>query len=392
MNRIKKIFSIALVSVLILVILDIFVNIIIINSVRNTDYNHFNEVTNETLLAINDEINSMSLEEKVGQMFIVKPETFSTGGPVTNFSQLDTELMEKYNIGGMVMFETNIITPDQISSLNSGLKNFDNSIFLCIGEEGGEHSKIANTKSFPDELVKNMSEIGNSNNPKEAYRAGDTIGNYLYKYNFNVNFAPVCDVYLNDKNTVIMKRSFGSDPEIVSKMSANFMQGLHNHKILATAKHFPGYGSSSTNSQIGLPISNSTMEDLNTIELIPFENLIKNNVDFIMTSLVIYPNLSDKDLPATINPDIITGILKNKLGYKGIIITEALDTGVFAYNYDNADIAVQSVIAGNDILLMPPDFFEAYDAIIDAVNNGTISEERINESVRKILLAKSKIL
>lgn len=392
MQRTKKIILIAATILLVILIIDIFANILIINNTRNHKNNSFNSVTPETLAEIDETIANMTLEEKVGQMFIVTPEVFSSGGPVTNFSQLDHELMNKYNIGGLVMFEKNIVTPDQIKSLNSQLQDFDNSLLICIGEEGGEYTRIAKSKTFPDDIVENMSAIGQSNDSKNALNAGETIGDYLYKYGFNVDFAPVCDIYLNEKNIVIANRSFGSNPDLVSKMAGNFMEGLHNNGILATAKHFPGYGSSSTNSYEGLPVSNSTREELENIELVPFKNLIKNDVDFIMTGLVLYPNVSDKNLPAAINPDIVTGILKEDLGYTGVIMTEALDTGVFAHSYNSADIAVQAVLAGNDILLMPEDFFEAYNAIITAVNNGTITEERIDESVRKILIAKSKIM
>ncbi len=360
---------------------------------NKTDYvqsNSFNDVTDETIEQIANEVDNMTLEEKVGQMFIIEPEVLSLGFPVTNISQIDIEKMQQYNIGGFIMRQNNIITPNQITTLNNDLKAIDSSLFISVSEEGGEHTKIANIKSFPVELEQNMSELGLNKSTKQTYESGYNIGNYLHEYGFNLNFAPVCDLYLNPDNTLIEKRTFGSDPQTVGKLANGYKNGLNDNKVFATAKHFPGYGNVSQETFEGFAVSYSDDELLHN-ELIPFQYLIDNNVNFIMTSLAMYPNLSDKNLPAALNPDIVNDILIEDLGYEGIIITDALNHGAFSYNFQDGKGAVEAIIAGNDIILMPTNFYESYDAIIDAVHDGTLSEERIDKSVTKILIAKSKI-
>ncbi len=340
---------------------------------------------------INDIISNMSIEQKVGQMFIITPETFSNNSAVTAYSEINTKLIKQYNIGGFIMTSRNIITPNQITDLNNELKQFDNSLFICVNEEGGEISTIANVRSFPVQVFENMSSVGLNGTQQRAITIGDSIGQYLHQYGFNVNFAPNCDALLFSDKNIVANHSFGDDPKVVSKMTEGILEGLHNNGILGTAKHFPGYGNVSNDTFGGFPISYTTKSQLNDIEILPFKNIIKNDVDFIMTSNAIYPNLSNEDLPATLNKEIIN-ILKQDLDYEGIIITGALNNGAISNRLQTNDDLLLPVLAGNDIMLMPEDFYRSYDALVDAVKTGKIPEERINESVFKILKAKSRAL
>ncbi len=343
------------------------------------------EVTMEDF--IKDKISNMTLEEKIGQMFIVVPETFSNSTTVTKASQLDTKAMKEYNIGGVILFTKNIETPKQITELNKGLNQvFDNNkLFIAVDEEGGQVARISNNSNFPDKRIENMNEVQDSS---RAYEIGDTIGAYLQKYGFNLNFAPVCDVLINSQNTVVKKRSFSSNAEVVSEMANNVLNGLHNNNILASAKHFPGHGSTVEDTHYGFAISNSTIEEMEEVELLPFVELIENQVDMVMISHVIYPNLSEEETPATLNYDITTEILKNKLEYDGVIITDGMNMGAIVNNYSVEESTVMSVKAGVDIVLMPSNFYVAYESLINAVGDGEISEERIDESVTKILRLK----
>ncbi len=345
------------------------------------------EITDEY---IEELVNGMTLEEKVGQMFIVVPETFSQYSEVTDINQLDIEEVEKYNIGGFILFTKNINNPTQLTDLTENLADINEEIgmFISTDEEGGQVGRISNNSNFPDKSFPNMNEIGATEDYGAALVIGDTIGKYLSKYGVNLNFAPVCDVLLNQENTVVSKRSFSSDANVVAGMSLNVMKGLKSNNILACAKHFPGHGNTSLDTHDGFATSNATLEEMKSSELIPFVHMIENDVDMIMISHVIYPNLSSEQVPATLNYDIITGLLKEDLGYKGVVITDGMNMGAISNNYSVSNSTVKAVKAGVDIVLMPSDFYIAYNSVIDAVSNGEISEERINKSVTKILKLK----
>ncbi len=323
-------------------------------------------------------------------MFIVAPETFSNYSTVTNFSQLDSEKIIKYNVGGFILFSKNIENPSQIKTFTSNISNVNENykMFISIDEEGGQVARISNNKNFPEEKIENMNVVGANGDFSRAYEIGDTIGQYLEKYGFNLNFAPVGDVLLNEENKVVSKRSFGSEGSVVAKMSLNVMLGLRQNNILAVAKHFPGHGNTALDTHYGFATSNATVEEMNGSELTPFKEMIKKDVDMIMISHVIYPKLSTEEVPATLNYDIITKLLKNDLGYKGVVITDGMNMGAIAKNYSVEDSSVRAIKAGVDILLMPTDFYKAYSSIIEAVKVGDISEEQINKSVEKIMKLK----
>lgn len=339
---------------------------------------------------INEIIDNMTLEQKIGQMFIVAPETFSSYGTVTVENQLDAEKIKKYNIGGFVLFSKNILNPNQLISLTSYINDINEEIkpFISIDEEGGQVARISNNPNFPDKKIEDMSDIGKNKDYSRAYEVGDTIGKYLNEYGFNMDFAPVCDVYLNNNNSVVNKRSFGNDSELVSKMSLNVMLGLRDNNIISSAKHFPGHGNTSLDTHNGFATNNATLEEMTNTELIPFKNMIDNNIDTIMVSHVIYPSLSEEKTPATLNYDIVTNLLKNEMNYTGVVITDAMNMGAIVNNYNVKESTLKAVNAGIDIILMPADFYEAYDSLLVAVKNGEISEERIDESLYKILKLK----
>lgn len=336
----------------------------------------------------------MTLEEKVAQMFIVRPETITTANPATSVSDF-LPALQQYSVGGIILFAKNLVDPAQTLQLNTQLQQVAASTyqglpyFLCVDEEGGTVARLANNKAFTDiRKTPSMLELaGSQNAPEAVYNAAAYIGSYLKQYGFNTDFAPDADVYLNPENTVIGSRSFGSDPETVATLAAQYAAGLHSAGIKACYKHFPGHGNTAGDSHLGYVY---TDKDINGIlpELLPFASGVSNGVDFIMTGHIATPNITGNNLPASLQPALVTGILRNQWQYHGLIITDGMDMGAIVKQFGTGQAAVMAIQAGNDIILTPDNFYTAYDAVLAAVRDGTIPEEQINASVLRIIRAK----
>ncbi len=238
------------------------------------------------------------------------------------------------------------------------------------------------------EDVGNISEIGASGNCDLAYQAGSTIGAYLSALGFNLDFAPVADVWSNKKNTVVKYRSPGSDPELVRDMVIAQIEGFKEQGILCAVKHFPGHGSTSEDSHNGAAVVERTLQELFECDLIPFKGAVQAGVPFVMVGHLSLPKVVEEDVPAVFSKEIITDILRGELGFCGIVITDALDMGAVTDYYSSAQAAVMAVAAGADMLLMPEDFVAAYEGVLNAVQRGELTQERIDESVRRILKVK----
>lgn len=341
-------------------------------------------------------LTQMSLEDKVAQMFVTFLDSFAETENVTEADARLKEQFFKYPVGGILMMKNNIETPEQITELNKQLKQISCERtglypFLCIDEEGGMVTRIAKNSEFPVTDVGDMSEIGATGDPTEAYQVGTTIGSYLKEYQFNVDFAPDADVLVNPDNEVIGKRSFGSDESSVSKMVTQEIKGLHQENICTAAKHFPGHGATEEDSHQGFAYSERTLEQIRECELLPFQAAIREGTEFVMVGHISYPEITGDDEPASLSQYMITDLLRNEMKYNGIVITDAMNMGAISQNYSSGEATVKAVQAGVDIILEPADFMESYHALFDAVEDGTISEERIDESVRRILKVKSNL-
>ncbi len=343
-------------------------------------------------------LNSMTLEEKVGQLFIIRPDQLeinlsledihndSKVPGVKNLTALMLATLKKYPAGGFVFFGKNIKSPKQLKNFIQELKNASKvSPIMAIDEEGGQITRIAKKKSFNVPKYKTMEAIGKTGDPQKAYDAAKTIASYLKEYGFTLNFAPVADINTNPQNIIIGSRAFGSDPELVSKMVSAYLDGLHSQGILGNIKHFPGHGDTTNDTHSGYVAINKTWDELLQAELIPFCDNFKKT-DAVMIAHITLQNITHDNLPATLSKEFITGKLKNELGYNGLIITDALNMKAIRENYSSAEAATLAFEAGCDILLMPYDYREAFDALLNAVKSGRISEERLNKSVLKILL------
>ncbi len=335
--------------------------------------------------SIEEQITKLSLEEKIGQLVIV-----GVDGYLSN--ENSRQLIEKYHVGGFILFKRNIQNSNQMLSLLNSLKetNAVNKLplFLSIDEEGGRISRM------PDEFLKLPSnqKIGERNNEFISYQVGTILGEQLKMYGFNMDFAPVLDIYSNPKNLVIGDRSFGSEPNIVTRLGIQTMMGLQSQDIISVVKHFPGHGDTSEDSHKRLPVVNSDLKRLKSFELIPFNAAIENNAEVIMIAHILLPKI-DAENPASMSKTIISEVLRKNMNFNGVVITDDFTMGAIENNYDIGKAAVKSIQAGSDIVLVCHDFYKqesVIKAIQDAVLNGQISIERINQSVSRIMSLKQK--
>ncbi|WP_202709733.1 beta-N-acetylhexosaminidase [Sporosalibacterium faouarense] len=334
---------------------------------------------------ITELIKTMTLDEKIGQMVILGFEGDSLNEDVKS-------LINQYKVGGFILFKRNVENSNQLLSLLNSLKetNSDNKIplFLAVDEEGGKVSRM------PDELIDlpNSNVVGESKNNEFAINLGRILGQQLQSFGFNLDFAPVLDVNSNPNNPVIGVRSLSSNPQVVGELGVEIMNGIKEKGIIPVVKHFPGHGDTSVDSHLGLPKVNKDLSSLRQLELIPFKEAIENDVDTIMIAHILFPEL-DPNYPASLSERLVTDLLRKEMGYKGVVITDDLTMGAIKDNYSINDAAVKAILAGGDIVLVCHEYeneITAIDSLKEAVVNGIITEERIDESVYRILKLKNK--
>lgn len=331
-------------------------------------------------------LSNMSLSDMVYQMMFVTPESITGMGTVVQAGDKTKEAVKKYPVGGLIYFTNNFENRKQTIDMIKKTQEYSAvPLFIGVDEEGGIVSRLGKKTEMGTTKHPPMQTIGETGDPQKAYEVGKTLAEELKELGFNVDFAPDADVLVNSDNTEIGTRSFGSNPELVATMVQSLVKGLEENGISSTLKHFPGHGSTYVNSHTGYSESKRTIDELRECELIPFISGIEAGADFIMISHMTPVNITEEKVPCSISKEIITDILIDELGYNGIIITDSLSMGAVTEEYTAGDAAVRAVKAGVDMILMTPDVKKAHDAIVKAVNDGDISEERIKTSVRKIL-------
>lgn len=338
----------------------------------------------------------LTLEQRVAQMFMITPDALTGVSGATRAGDSTRAAFAQYPVGGLVYMSANLTGPDQTTEMLSNMKNFSQDtvglpIFLGVDEEGGTVTRIASNQEFGVTDVGNMSAVGASGDAQNAYNAGSTIGTYLNNLGFNMDFAPVADVLSNPDNAVVKDRSFGSDSQLVADMVCAEMNGLNEHQIAPVIKHFPGHGATSGDSHDGVVTIEKSLDELMANELIPFQQAINSGASFVMVGHISVPAITGDNTPASLSNAMVTGVLRDQMGFHGVVITDAMNMGAITAGYSSADAAVAAINAGVDIILMPDDFKGAYQGVLDAVANGTISEERINESAARIIKAKLMI-
>lgn len=334
---------------------------------------------------IKELIDSMSINEKIGQLMII-------GFNGTSVDENLNDLVKNSYIGGVILFKDNVESLDGVTELINNIKllNIENKIplFISVDEEGGVVSRI------PNEFFKLPSSlsIGAYNNENMSYKVGEIIAQELKLMGYNMDYAPVLDVLSNPNNTVIGSRAFGRDVDTVSNLGVSVMKGISENNVISVVKHFPGHGDTSVDSHYGLPLVEKSLEELKELEFIPFQEAINNGADAIMVSHILLQNI-DSENPATMSKKIVSNILRNEMNFDGVVISDDMTMAAIMDNYDIGEASVKAINAGVDIILVCHGYdneMKVLNSIIEAVNSGEITEERLNESVYRILSLKNK--
>jgi len=342
------------------------------------------------------DLQNMTIEEKVGQLFFVRAEALQqqyagkdiewAKQGVTRVSLDIHKTLQKYPVGGVVIFGKNIVKPEQTKRLIRDLRKASpEPLFIAVDEEGGRVARLGNTPALQVPYVGNACRVNSS---LRAYVNGHRIGKYLREYDIDINFAPVADVLLNKDNQLMATRSFGAEPQQCGSFSRAYINGLHDYAIMSTVKHFPGLGGNEADSHLGLSQSNLSLADLESTEFISFKQALAAS-DAVMVAHLSLPKVSG-ELPASLSKTIITDLLKNKLGYKGLVFTDSLAMGAIVNYYGPVEAPIKALEAGADVLLMPQNLAKAYTGVLKAVKDGRIAQERLDEAVGKILAYKKK--
>ena len=354
----------------------------------------FNEVASQTsadpLLVLGDEYqmkwvdsvySSMTLNQKVGQLFVVQ--AVSNKG-ISHKTKILDEITSN-GVGGIIFSNGSAEKQVELTNLYQDMSNIP--LLIGMDAEWGLSMRLDSTFSFPWNMT-----LGAISDNELIKHVGNRIAAHCKRIGVNFNFAPVVDINTNPKNPIIGNRSFGESMQNVSSKSLNYMIGQQQMNVLSSAKHFPGHGDTSTDSHKSLPIINHKKERILNVELKPFENLINNGLESVMIAHLEVPSLEKtRGLPSTLSFAIVTELLRNRLGFKGLIITDALEMKGLSSFKSKGNLDMLAFKAGNDILLMSENVSKGISSIINEYNTGSITEERLSYSVKKILKAKYKV-
>lgn len=349
---------------------------------------------------------SMTLEEKVGQLFFIRPDSLDEtltqdeiddpgAAGVRELTDAMREALAKYPVGGVALFRKNITDPDQLTGYIADLQAASNvPLFVGVDEEGGAVSRLANHPAFVTPQYQSAAAVGEQGEAA-ALEMGQSIGQYLKQYGFNVDFAPVADVNSNPDNPVIGTRAFSDDANAVTALAAAMGQGLRGEGILPVFKHFPGHGDTAEDSHFGLATVHKTRAELEACEWLPYgygtqPPLAPGSYAVMVGHLAVPEITGDDTTPATMSAAIVTDILKNEL-YDPLVITDSLAMQAITDAYTPGEAAVGALQAGCDILLMPAGLGEVFDGVVAAAQDGTLPAARLDESVEKILRYKQAL-
>ncbi len=357
---------------------------------------------------IADAIASMSLEQKAAQLLAPTPEgllgaldvdtsasdSYGEKG-VTSVGDDLRDALSTYPVGGLCLFGANITGADQTRKLLSDLTEATKGVgagipaIISVDEEGGPLvARVANSGYFDVEKFPAMATLEKAGDSSKAQHVGQTIGKYLHELGFSMDLAPVADVLTNPDNTVIGTRSFGDDPDLVASMVEAEVQGFAEAGMACCAKHFPGHGDTVGDSHTGKATSTRSREELESCELVPFRAAIKAGVPAIMVGHIGVPAITGDDVPATLSPELIDGLLRKELGFDGLVVSDSMAMAAIGNDYHSDAAAVGFLKAGGDLVLGPNSLPVAYKGILDAVKNGDLTEDRVDQSLTRILKVK----
>ncbi|WP_258166507.1 beta-N-acetylhexosaminidase [Paenibacillus sp. PCH8] len=346
---------------------------------------HAQDEAQEELDPVQEQLNGLTLEEKIGQMILA-------GVQGTTLDDQAKQMITDQKVGGIIFYANNVTTLEGTAKFVQSIKKANQAnpvpIFMSVDQEGGKVSRMPeNVESIPSN-----GKVGQTKDSALAETMGELLARQVKLAGFNVDFAPVLDINSNPKNPVIGDRSFGSSADLVSRLGIAELKGLRSEGVIPVVKHFPGHGDTSVDSHLDLPVVNKTEKQLAKLEWIPFQAAVKEQVEAVMVAHILFPKL-DKDHPASLSDVIIGEHLRGKLKYDGVVITDDLSMGAIAKNYTLDEAAIATVQAGSDILLVAHSYDSAktiFDTLMNAVNSGKISKSRIDESVYRILALKQQ--
>lgn len=346
-------------------------------------------------------LEQMTLREKVGQLFFVRPDALDpTQTPeqiedpdaagVTALTPSMEEMLAQYPVGGVVLFGKNLTDPDQLTDFSAALRSAGRvPLLLSVDEEGGAVARLAGNDAFHLPTYESAAAVG-AQGTQAVTGMSATIGGYLAGFGIGLDFAPVADVNTNPDNPVIGSRAFSQDPNLAAAAVAAAVEGFHSAGVACTLKHFPGHGDTAADSHDGAVTTLKNWEELRDCELQPFVAGIAAGADAVMAGHINTPNATDDGLPASLSHTMLTDRLRGELGFDGVILTDSLSMGAITDRYTPGEAALLALDAGADILLMPEDLAQAFEAVETAVETGRLEESRLDQSVARILQLKTR--
>lgn len=352
---------------------------------QTEDSQETTEVTEEEKPSLVDEtLAGMTLHEKVCQMMFVTPEELTGEDGVTVAGDATRQALENYPVGGIVYFAKNLESQDQVKEMIDNSQKYSSiGLFVATDEEGGVVNRLMDTVGTT--YIGSMYYYKDDGD-ETAYENAYTIANDMSAPGFNLDFAPVADVWSNPDNTVIGERAYSDDYAQAAELVGNAVKGFNDGGVMCTLKHFPGHGDTAEDSHYSSAYVHRTKEEIMADEMQPFRSGIEAGAEFVMVGHLIVPDIDE--VPATLSYKIATGILRDELKFEGVAITDSFEMESIADNYSVDDAVVMSVKAGMDMILQPKDMASAVNSIEQAVADGELSEDRIDESVRRILTLK----
>jgi len=337
-------------------------------------------------------LDSMTAAEKIGQLIIINVREDSSGKPFTVMNDELSDRVHRIKPGGVILFGGSIIDIPQITGFIAELQSISAiPLFISADVEGGSINRLHSSDKMHATVLPDNEIIGRKGDISSASLKGMIIGRELFALGINLNLAPVADVLTNPDNTVIGSRSFGSDPEMVSTMISSTVRSMREENVGTVLKHFPGHGDTLKDTHTGTVSVDHNLERLSSVEFLPFISGIKAGTDGIMTAHVLVPEITGDQLPATLSYTMITEILRESLGFEGIVITDSMGMGAITRRWSGGEAALLAVEAGIDLILNPYTADQAFYALQSAVEEGRLSEERLDASVYRILRSKMEL-
>lgn len=344
--------------------------------------------------SVDEMIAGMTLRQKVGQLFFIRPESLQLDKqtPAVKLTEAMREHFELYPCGGVILFAQNCIQPEQLKEFTASIHSLDHHPLVGIDEEGGRVQRLGGHKEFGLAPTKAMQTVAKHGGAQAVQQAIRNICTYLRDFGIDIDFAPVADVDSNPVNPIIGQRAFSSDAATVAMMVEAAIKEFQADSIISCLKHFPGHGDTSTDTHKGYATISKTWERMLECEILPFKAGIAAGAPMVMTAHITAENLDSLKRPSSLSETVLTDKLRGELGFNGVIVTDGMDMGAITSDYSCEEATLLAIKAGADVILCPQDYQTAFNAVLSALENGELTEKRIDQSVRRILSMKAVYL